>query len=57
MKDCVLVKGIIVTQRQLSAGTHLSPRPPFFPSSVQVLIMCAKLGVSETVVGLAAQDI
>lgn len=31
MKDFVLVKGIIVTPRQLSAGTHLLP--------VQVLIM------------------
>lgn len=31
MKDFVLVKGIIVTQRQLSAGTHLFPQTTFLP--------------------------
>lgn len=34
MKDFVLVEGVIVTPRQLSAGTRLYPRRPFFQNSV-----------------------
>lgn len=31
MKDFVLVKGITVTQRQLSAGTHPVPQTTLLP--------------------------